>query len=75
MTRKRTPKQTHIGPLGPGSKNVPHYIPERTVFETPSRVTNFTSKAPLSLDHEWRNSAQRPGCMDAFAFSSKGLRC
>jgi hypothetical protein len=74
MTYKRTPRQTAIGPLGPGSKNAPHYLPDRETFATPERVTNAMQRAPLHLA-ALRASAKRPGSMTAFSLPSRGTGC
>lgn len=75
MARPRSPKQTHIGPLGPGSKTAKHYIPDRVDFsDMPARITNAGSRKPLVLSDEWA-SAKRPGSEVAFSLPSKGTRC
>jgi len=75
MTYQRKPHQTAIGPLSKNSEQASHWTPPKADFSTPQRVTNAMSKGAYSQVAEFKNSAQRPGCLDFLSFSSRGIGC
>lgn len=73
MTYQRKPHQTAIGPMSKNSENLPHYIAPRVDFAQPERITSFAKGGTYSQKADWANSAQRPGCMDAYSLPSLGF--
>ena len=74
-----TPTHLHrsmlpIGPLTLG-KEGKHFIPPKQEWSAPDRVTNALAKGSYSQQEEWKNAAQRPGCLDFLKFRSRGTGC
>lgn len=64
------PKSAHIGPMSKNSVNVPHFIAPRTEFDIPTRVTNASSRDPLSLSAIW-TAPHRLGSLDFLRHGSR----
>jgi hypothetical protein len=73
MTKKRAGTLA-IGPLSTGGQGR-HYQPPPLVLDTPTRVTNASSKGTYSQAQEWKNSALRTSCQDFLRCPSRGDGC